>query len=146
MPVTSLDRQIEKRLLDHDVRYTAGRRTVVAALDAADGPMSAAELHATIDGQLPLSSIYRTLTVLEEVGVLAPHHGTKGLTRYELAEWLGGHHHHLICIECGSVEDIVVTDAHERQVDRVVGEISAAASFAALNHALEIEGRCARCR
>jgi Fur family ferric uptake transcriptional regulator len=146
VPTPSLDRQIEKRLGDHDVRYTTGRRTVVAALEAADGPMSAAELHAAIDGSLPLSSIYRTLTVLEETGVLAPHHGTKGLTRYELAEWLGGHHHHLICIDCGSVEDVAVADAHEREVDRIVAEIGAAASFTAVNHALEIEGRCGRCQ
>lgn len=141
----SLDREIEKRLKEHEVRYTSGRRTVVAALAGADGPLSASELHGELAGALPLSSIYRSLTVLEDAEVLAPHHSTKGLTRYELAEWLKGHHHHLVCIDCGSVEDIEVDDRHESQVGQVVDEISSSAAFTPLNHALEIEGRCARC-
>lgn len=142
---TSIDREVESRLAEHDVRYTRGRRMVVAGLSSADGPLSAAELHAGVGSELPLSSLYRSLAVLEEVGVLAPHHGTKGLTRYELAEWLRGHHHHLICTQCGAVEDVAVTDRHESQVERVVDEISSAASFTPVSHALEIEGRCARC-
>lgn len=145
MSTRSLDKEVEKRLSEHSIRYTSGRQTVVAAMTGADGPLSAAEIHEDIGGALPLSSIYRSLTVLEEAGVLAPHHGTKGLTRYELAEWLKGHHHHLVCIDCGSVEDVAVTEDHERRVDEVVDEISAAAGFTPLNHALEIEGRCARC-
>ncbi|MBT8197674.1 MAG: transcriptional repressor [Acidimicrobiia bacterium] len=142
---TSIDREVESRLAEQDVRYTRGRRMVVAGLSSAGGPLSAAELHAGVGNELPLSSLYRSLAVLEEAGVLAPHHGTKGLTRYELAEWLRGHHHHLICTQCGAVEDVAVTDRHESQVERVVDEISSAASFTPVSHALEIEGRCARC-
>ena len=142
---TSLDREVENRLASHQVRYTGGRLAVVAALAGSDGPLSASELYAETGGALPLSSIYRSLTVLEEAGVLAPHHGAKGLTRYELAEWLKGHHHHLVCIDCGAVEDVAVADHHETQVDEVVTAISSKASFTPLNHALEIEGRCARC-
>lgn len=145
MPKTSLDREVERRLGEQSIRYTRGRHSVVAALMAADGPLSAAELYESAAGSLPLSSIYRSLTVLEEAGVLAQHNSAKGLTRYELAEWLKGHHHHLICVECGSVEDVAVAASHESQVDRIVNEISRDASFTPLNHALEIEGRCARC-
>jgi Fur family ferric uptake transcriptional regulator len=142
---SSLDREVESRLAEHQVRYTTGRQTVVKALARAEGPLSAAEIHNTLDASLPLSSIYRSLAVLEDSGVLAPHHGTKGLTRYELAEWLKGHHHHLVCIDCGAVEDVTVNDHHESQVGEVVEEISSKASFTPFNHALEIEGRCARC-
>lgn len=140
-----LDREVEKRLLGRELRYTRGRRDVVTTMAGAGGPLSAAEVRDEIGGALPLSSIYRSLTVLEDAGVLAPHHGTKGVTRYELAEWLRGHHHHLICIDCGSVEDVDVREEQERQVASVVDRISAAASFVPINHALEIEGRCARC-
>jgi Fur family ferric uptake transcriptional regulator len=140
-----LDREVEKRLAEHEARYTRGRKTVVSALAGASGPLSAAELHAEMEGALPLSSLYRSLAVLEDAGVLAPHHGTKGLTRYELAEWLRGHHHHLICIECGAVEDVDVLPNHETRVGEVIRQICATASFTPLNHALEIEGRCGRC-
>lgn len=142
---SSLDREVAQRLADHDVRYTSGRQAVIDGMASSGGPLSASELHQHIGGSLPLSSIYRSLSVLEEAGVLAPHHGTKGLTRYELAEWLKGHHHHLVCIDCGTVEDVPVTDTHESQVDRVISEISSTAAFTPINHALEIEGRCARC-
>lgn len=145
MTTTNLDRQVEHRLGEHEARYTKGRRRVVAVLAAADGPKSAGELLADIGSVVPLSSLYRTLTVLEEAGVIVPHFAKKGVTRYELAEWLQGHHHHLVCIDCGSVEDVEVGGEHEKKVRQVVEEIAAAASFQPVDHALEIEGHCVRC-
>ena len=141
----TIDEQVETRLREHDVRYTSGRRTVVGALRQADGPLSAAELSDVLVGAVPLSSLYRSLTVLEEAGVVVPHHGTKGITRYELAEWLMGHHHHLVCVGCGSVDDIDVPAHHEATVREVVTAIGASAAFQATSHVLEIEGRCATC-
>ena len=141
----TLDREVEKRLADRQIRFTRGRRTVVSTLAGADGPLSASELHDRVTDSLPLSSIYRSLSVLEDAGILAPHHGTRGITRYELAEWLRGHHHHLVCLECGAVEDVMVTEQLEHKVDEVVTEISSRESFTPFNHALEIEGKCSRC-
>ncbi len=140
--MTTLDREVEQRLRERDVRYTQGRRAVVATLAAADGPRSAAEMHGA---GVPLSSLYRTLAVLETAGVVVPHFAAGGVTRYELAEWLTGHHHHLICVDCGAVEDVSIPQPFEAQVRRLVDDIAADASFTALDHALEIEGRCARC-
>ncbi|HEX6298985.1 MAG TPA: Fur family transcriptional regulator [Acidimicrobiia bacterium] len=145
MTKSSLDRQIELRLREHDVRFTTGRRAVVDALTTASGPMSAAELSNELAPDVPLSSIYRTLTTLEEAGVVTHHLGAKGLTRFELAEWLTGHHHHLVCIGCGSVSDVDITPAREESVRSLVSEIAAVASFEPTDHALEIEGRCAQC-
>ena len=145
MTKSTLDRQVETRLLEHDVRFTKGRRAVVSALASAPGPLSAAELADAMDGAIPLSSMYRTLSVLQDAGVVAHHLGAKGLTRYELAEWLAGHHHHLVCVECGSVADVEVPAGQEDKVRSLVREIAAAAEFSPTDHALEIEGHCARC-
>ncbi len=145
MNTSSLDRQVQQRLADADVRYTRGRREVVDTLASLDGPRSAAELHEVMGGGVPLSSLYRTLTVLEETGILAPHYSSPGLTRYELAEWLTGHHHHLVCIDCGQVEDIDVDEKLESELHRIVSEVSLTASFVDSSHALEIEGRCGKC-
>ena len=145
MTTPSLNREVEKRLRDHDVRYTPGRRQVVTTLASSDGPKSAAELCAKIGPAVPLSSLYRSLAVLEEAGVVAPHFGAKGLTRYELAEWLQGHHHHLICVDCGAVEDIAIPQPYEAHVQDLVDDISSIVSFTPNSHALEIEGQCARC-
>lgn len=146
MPTQSLDRDVEKRLSDRDVRYTRGRRSVVTALNSADGPMSAAELHERIGTDVPLSSLYRTLAVLEEAEVVMPHFGTRGITRYELAEWLTGHHHHLLCVSCGTVDDIDVPQPIEDEVRVIVDKIAALATFVPSGHALEIEGRCVKCQ
>lgn len=145
MTTPSLEREVEMRLRDHEVRYTRGRRAVVTALAGADGPKSASELHGEIGPELPLSSLYRSLTILEETGVIVPHFGARSLTRYELAEWLTGHHHHLVCVDCGAVEDVEIPQGRETDVRSLVDTIAAAAAFTPLNHALEIEGRCARC-
>lgn len=145
MPNGKLEREVAGRLADRGVRFTRGRRAVVAALAAADGPRAAAELHADLGSSVPLSSLYRSLAVLETAGIVAPHHGTKGLTRYELAEWLAGHHHHLVCIDCGAVDDIHLSPALEDRLEQVVTGVIREAGFVAGGHSLEIDGRCARC-
>lgn len=145
MTKSNLDRQVEVQLLDHDVRYTKGRKAVVDALARAAGPMSASELTDVVGEAVPLSSLYRTLAVLEEAGVLAHHLGAKGLTRYELAEWLTGHHHHLVCVSCGKVSDVEIPLSHEESVRALVSQIASLASFQPSDHALEIEGLCVEC-
>jgi len=118
---------------------------VVDALADADGPRSAAELKQELGEQVPLSSLYRSLAVLEETGIITPHFGVRGVVRYELAEWLTGHHHHLVCIDCGTVEDISLPPGDEDTVQKLVEDVGASSSFVPLGHALEIEGRCPRC-
>ena len=143
--MSKIHRQVESRLSEGAIRYTAGRRSVVDALETSAGPLSAAEIEDGIGGEVPLSSIYRTLGILEESGVVTPHLGTRGMARYELAEWLTGHHHHLVCTNCGSVSDVTMPEDIEADVERLVSKVSAIASFSASDHSLEIEGLCARC-
>jgi Fur family transcriptional regulator, ferric uptake regulator len=143
--ISTLDRQVEQKLLQHAIRYTEGRRAVVSALSKSDGPRSAAEIHTQIADTVPLSSLYRTLTTLEEAEILSPHYSLPGVTRYELAEWLTGHHHHLVCIDCGQVEDIETEPALEKRLQRIVNDVASGARFKESNHALEIEGLCQKC-
>ena len=138
--------QVRSRLASRDIRYTPGRRRVVTALLDAGGPRSAAELHDDLNRHLPLSSLYRSLAVMSDALVLDPHNATKGLTRYELAEWLQGHHHHLVCIDCGSVEDIEIPDPVESNLKGLIAVITADREFASTGHSLEIDGRCRRCK
>jgi Fur family transcriptional regulator, ferric uptake regulator len=144
MTTSTLDRQIEQRLNDSGARYTTGRRNVIEALTRAEGPLSAAEVHDILGPAMPLSSLYRSLTVLEASGVVTPHYG-QGVTRYELAEWITGHHHHLVCIECGAVDDIELPGSLESKVSSLVSEIGRSSGFRPTDHTLEIEGQCSRC-
>jgi Fe2+ or Zn2+ uptake regulation protein len=146
MATQSVEREVETRLRDRDIRYTRARRAVVEALANSDGPKSAAALTKELGQDVPVSSLYRSLAVLEEAGVVVPHFAAKGLTRYELAEWLAGHHHHFVCAECGTVEDIQIPAEYEERVLSLVSDIATLVSFEPSNHMLEIEGRCSRCR
>ena len=143
--VSILERQVEERLGQLGIRFTGGRRLVIATLERAGGPMSAAELHEDLAGRVPTSSVYRTLAVLEEAGVVEPHHSAKAITRYEISEWLAGHHHHLVCIDCGAVEDIELPLGLESQLEALVGQVSQLSAFSASGHSLEVDGRCTRC-
>jgi len=82
---------------------------------------------------------------MSDAEVLSPHHGTKGITRYELAEWLMGHHHHLVCIDCGAVDDVELSGELEATLEQLVSQAAGAGDFTATGHALEIDGRCAAC-
>ncbi len=141
-----LDARVGQRLAGAGVRYTKGRRLVVRALGRAGGPRSAAELHERLRPGVPLSSLYRTLTVLAEAGVLARSHDGNGVALFELAEWLRGHHHHLVCVECGRVEDVDVGDEHERTLTGVVLAVAAAGDLELTGHRIDIEGVCGECR
>lgn len=142
--MSNLERQVQQRLDEKAIRYTGGRRQVVNALAGADGPRSTAELHLDLDQAVPLSSLYRSLAVLEEAGIVTPHFSSQG-TRYELAEWLMGHHHHLVCLNCGMVEDIEVTDSIENELLAIVSNVGSRSKFTPTDHSLEIEGVCASC-
>ena len=142
---SQIEQQVVSRLTTFDIRYTKGRRRVIQALARADGPRSASELHNDLDRGVPLSSLYRSLSVLTGAGVLAPHHGSGGIIRYELAEWLMGHHHHLICEVCGAIDDIELPEASEAILDDLVSAATRLRGFEATDHSLEIGGRCTSC-
>jgi Fur family transcriptional regulator, ferric uptake regulator len=141
---THTERQVAERLAARGERLTAGRRAVVRLLGRADGPLAAAEIHRLLES-VPLSSIYRTLTVLHEAEVVAPHHAS-GVTRYEIADWLAGHHHHVVCGECGAVSDVVLPDDLESVIEDVVTAVARQAGFRHDGHSLEVEGTCPGCQ
>lgn len=140
-----LHESVRRSLSSRDVRYTTGRKRVIETLGGAPGPRSAAELLDETPG-VPLSSLYRSLTVLDDAGVLQRHHDADGLARYELAEWLTGHHHHAVCTRCGAVEDIELGEGDEASLDEMMVRLSGTSGWTIEGHSLEVEGVCPACR
>ena len=140
-----IEQQVLSRLAEQDIRYTKGRRKILDALTGSDGPRSASDLYQDLSGVVPLSSLYRSLSVLNRAGVLSPHHGRGGVTRYELAEWLMGHHHHLVCETCGAIDDIELSESQEAILDQVAEAAANPLSFITTGHSLEITGQCGSC-
>ncbi len=125
-------------------RYTNGRRVLIDALAAAGRPMTLPEILAASPG-LAQSSAYRNLAVLEQAGVVHRVPAPGEFARYELAEELTGHHHHLVCSECGDVVDIDVPPRLERTLERTLTELADSEGFELAGHRLDLVGRCARC-
>ena len=127
-----------------DQRYTPGRRAIVEFLASHGHPVSISDIAAELP-EVPRSSAYRHLVDLQSAGVVRRIAASDEFARFELAEDLTEHHHHLLCTICGRVIDVTPTPAFERTVDRVVEELAAQQGFHPTSHALDIIGKCSSC-
>jgi Fur family ferric uptake transcriptional regulator len=125
-------------------RLTPTRQHIVDVLAAASGPLTIPEILTERDG-LAQSSVYRNLVVLEEAGVVHRMMTRDEFARYELAEDLTEHHHHLVCSNCGRVEDLPATPAVEKSVASAVDQAARKAGFRTQHHRLDLIGLCANC-
>lgn len=143
--MSDLHDQIRHKLHSGGIRYTNGRRTVVETIREAPGPMTAAELADRIGPSVPVSSLYRSLGVLVEAGVVARHLGADGTSRYEPAEWIAGHHHHVVCVSCGAMEDVELDADAEAAISIAASRMAKRAGYRSRGHGFEVEGVCASC-
>jgi len=134
----------EDRLRRLGQRYTAQRRALVSMLVSAGQPLSLPEVLQAEAG-LKQSSVYRNLAALEQAGVVQRVVTDDGYGRYEPAEDLTGHHHHLVCSRCGKVRDVDLPGSLERTLDRTLDAIAGRAGFAQVSHRLDLVGMCALC-
>jgi Fur family ferric uptake transcriptional regulator len=141
-----LDVRVAQRLAEQGIRYTAGRRLAIRSLLELAGPVTASQLQKAIGKAVPLSSLYRTLALLDETGITDRTHDADGVARHELAEWLLGHHHHLVCSHCGEVEDVLLAPDVEIRLGGMVESIAKQAGYLPTGHRIDIEGICRQCR
>lgn len=139
-----LHETVSRRLVAHGSRLTANRSVLVDVLAAADRPLTIPEILERRRG-LAQSSVYRSLVVLEQAGVVRRLVTHDEFARYELAEDLTEHHHHLVCSQCGLVEDVAASAALERSVADTVARVSRTTGFRVQHHRLDLVGLCGRC-
>jgi len=142
--VAEVHNLISGRMRESGQLYTKGRRHLVELLAAAGRPATIAEL---LEGgpRLKQSSLYRNMVDLESVGIVQRVAGTDDLTRYELSEEIIGHHHHVVCTECGAVDDFVVPVRAERSLDTAIAKALEDTGFVPTAHRLDVLGTCAAC-
>lgn len=125
-------------------RYTANRRAIVDQLDRSERPLSIPEL-LDRSPEMAQSSAYRNLAVLERAGVVGRIVTNDEFARYELAEDLTEHHHHLICTTCGAVDDFTLPAKAETALDHALAVAATQGRFAPSGHRLDLVGVCSRC-
>ncbi len=82
-----------------------------------------------------LATVYRVLTQFEQAGLLMRHHFESGKAVYELNE--GGHHDHLVCMQCGRVEEF-----YDSEIERRQHKIAKDRGFAIHDHSLHLYVEC----
>ena len=125
-------------------RLTGPRRAVVDAIQEPDRSFTADELLQRLtesDSGVGRATVFRTLDLLVQHGVLDRLHQPAGCHSYLLCGASDRHHHHLICCDCGAVVEF-----EDCSVQPLLDELSRRTNFQINGHWLEVFGQCAVCR
>ena len=141
MPETAQQSAIDV-LTDAGVRPTRQRERVLTELMGERDDVTAQELYERLRSggeKLGLATVYRTLGLLAEAGVIDALSHRPGELCYR---WCGqGHHHHLVCSSCHRVVELA-----DCELDPWLERISQAHGFVTTGHRLEVSGLCSACR
>ena len=129
-------------LRENGLSLTSARRAILEGIVSSRGHFDADELHDALKRRgesLSAATIYRTLPLFVQSGIIRETLRARGRSRYEHA-WGQAHHDHLECLSCGAVIEFK-DDALERLQDRVCRSHG----FRPVEHRLGIRGYCASC-
>lgn len=138
--------RIKKQLHAQSYKLTPQREaTVRVLLEREADHLSAEDIYLLVKEKAPeigLATVYRTLELLSELKIIDKINFGDGVSRYDLRKEGAEHfHHHLVCIECGSVEEIM---------DDLLGEVEKVVEsqwgFKVQDHRLTFHGLCKQCQ
>ena len=133
-------------------RITVPRQEILRVLSQTEEHLSAEEIYLRVHkvySSVGLTTVYRTLELLAEMGIVSRFDFGDGKARYELAAGPKGvrHHHHLVCTNCGRVVDYTDFVSEEKDLlDKTEKSLSKRYDFKILNHQIYFYGLCDKCR
>ena len=128
--------RIEKLALEKGMRMTEQRRVVARVLSQSHDHPDVEELYrraADVDPHISIATVYRTVRLLEEAGIIEKHDFRDGRSRYEEAG--DQHHDHLIDMKTGKVVEF-----YDEEIERLKTAIAARLGFKLVDHRLELYG------
>jgi Fe2+ or Zn2+ uptake regulation protein len=136
---------VATRLRRANQRLTPNREALLEVLaQSTSGPLTISEIR-DVRPDLAVSSVYRNLVVLEQAEVVHRVVARGDFAYYELVEELTEHHHHVVCSNCGSVEDVPASPTIEQSVQEAARQIARKTGFKTQRHRLDLFGLCERC-
>ena len=136
----SLADQLMETLEERGYRTTSPRQAVVHAIAGKGRHFTAEELREQLPG-VGRATVYRALKLLVESGVLCRVLLEDGNLHYQLDQLNHrGHHHHLLCVECGISQDLLGCD-----IESLLQQAALSHDFQLSGHRLEVYGRCQSC-
>ena len=133
-------------------RMTVPRQAILDVLSNTTEHLSAEDIYLKVHKIHPaigLTTVYRTLELLIKTGIVFKFDFGDGRARYELSENPKGigHHHHLVCKDCGRIIDY--TDFINEEIEllkRTEKELSKKYKFKITNHMIQFYGLCEKCK
>ena len=132
---------ISSKLSELGYRLTPQRIMILSAIENSDDHISAEEIYAQVVAKYPnvnISTVYRTLELLKRLGLVTETDLGEGRVRYHPVG--KGHHHHLVCQECGAIIGL-----DESVLSSVKDVLLREYGFIANLKHLAIFGRCVNC-
>lgn len=129
-----MNNNIEKKCIQFGLRMTEQRKIIARVLSASDDHPDAEELYRRtnkINQNISLATVYRTLKLFNDNGILEKHEFKDGKSRYETIPT--NHHDHLIDIETGNVIEF-----HDEEIEKLQERIADNLGYNIVNHRLEI--------
>ena len=134
------------------LRMTASREAILHVLSTMKEHASAEDVYMAAHKLTPrigLTTVYRTLEILCQMGMVYKINFADGRSRYELSETAGGHehHHHIVCVKCGKI--INYNDFSEKEVQVICdlqGELEKKYDISIKHHSVQYYGECGKCR
>lgn len=137
-----MEHSTEDIIRSNNLKATPARVTILMLLQKSKTPLDVAEVADYVKKhniETNQSTIYRILNAFVENGLAKQVEFQEGKSRYELASL--PHHHHAVCIKCGSVQDI-----EHCEIEPIEKNLKKTSSFLVQNHNLEFFGLCSRCQ
>lgn len=128
--------RIEKLCVEKGMRMTEQRKVIARIVSASHDHPDVEELHhraASVDPGISIATVYRTVRLFEEAGILERHDFRDGRSRYEEAQET--HHDHLIDMKTGKVVEFV-----DPEIERLQQEIARRLGYRLVDHRLELYG------
>lgn len=128
--------RIEKLCVEKGLRMTEQRRIIARVLSASDDHPDAEELHRranVLDTSISLATVYRTVKLFEDSGIIERHDFRDGRARYE--EIPDEHHDHLIDVKSGEVVEF-----QSEEIEKLQEEIAHKLGYKLVDHRLELYG------
>ena len=135
-------RWLDRKLSNLGYRLTPQRIMILSAIENSDSHISAEEIYAQVRAHYPqvnISTVYRTLELLKELELVTEISLGDGRVRYHC---MGkGHHHHLVCQECGEIIDV-----EESILNPLWAEIQQRYNFKVNMKHVALSGLCSKCQ
>jgi Fur family ferric uptake transcriptional regulator len=141
-----LTKKCRQLLVDNNIPITRPRILLLEILLENKGPLKVEQVIKLSKGSIAISSLYRVINDLKNLGLISEFQTLENTKVIELASVKGEHHHHIFCKSCGAVDDFEINTSLENDLEQEIQKIESLYNISVLSHSLELLSLCHKCK